>query len=71
MNALAAIRGYAEMLREDIGDAFQELDDTLSRLLKAVHTAHTGAYEEPRNESRAIQSEPGFILAVDDLKENR
>jgi adenylate cyclase len=71
MNALAAIRGYAEMLREDIGRKLPVFDDTLARLLKAVHTAHAGAYEEPSAEHRTITSEPGFILAVDDLQENR
>ncbi|MEM1113836.1 MAG: adenylate/guanylate cyclase domain-containing protein [Pseudomonadota bacterium] len=71
MNALAAIRGYAEMLREDLGEPFQDLDDTLARLLKAVQTAHTGAYEEPRTNHQLANTEPGFILAVDDLRENR
>ena len=72
MNILAAIRGYAEMLREDVGPGETELDDVLARLLKAVHTAHsgeTGGDNSPRK--RVIESEPGFILAVDDLQENR
>ena len=68
MNALAAIRGYAEMLREDVGSDQAELDDTLARLLMAVHTAQgdgngteTVAAGAPK---RVIESEPGFILAV-------
>ncbi len=72
MNVLAALRGYGEMLREDIGETHSVLDDTLSRLLKAVHTAEgSGAENAPSDNRRTIESEPGFILAVDDLQENR
>ncbi len=73
MNVLAAIRGYAEMLREDIGASQPELDAALSRLLSAVSTAHNGAPEEsgPPPEQRFTAPDPGFILAVDDLQENR
>jgi len=72
MNVLAAIRGYSEMLLEDLGPAHQPLSDNLVRLLKAVETAHgeeTGT--APAGDRRSITSEPGFILAVDDLQENR
>ncbi len=73
MNVLAAIRGYAELLREDIGPDNADLDAALARLLSAVSTAHNG---DPKpssapTEQRIIASEPGFILAVDDLQENR
>jgi adenylate cyclase len=71
MNALAAIRGYAEMLREDIGSTHVDLDDPLARLLMAVETAHTGQSRTPAREQPVIASDPGFILAVDDLQENR
>jgi class 3 adenylate cyclase len=72
MNALGAIRGYAEMLQEDLGGQFSSLNDSFSRLLKAVHTAHSGESSWPEAaEQRVIESEPGFILAVDDLPENR
>ena len=77
MNALAAIRGYAEMLREDIGPQQPALDDTLSQLLEAVHAAHAahtgngGETAQTQPPQQRIQSEPGFILAVDDLQENR
>lgn len=73
MNVLAAVRGYAELLREDVGATHSDLDAALARLLKAVHTAHTGDSAEitASAEQRIIASEPGFILAVDDLKENR
>ncbi len=72
MNVLAALRGYGEMLREEIGATHSRLDDALSRLLKAVHTAHdSGTGSGGSEQRRSIQSEPGFILAVDDLRENR
>ena len=77
MNALAAIRGYAEMLREDIGPHHPTLDETLSQLLEAVHTAHSantgngGETAQTPPPQQRIQSEPGFILAVDDRQENR
>ena len=71
-NILAAIRGYSEILREDVGPAQPQLNDTLARLLKALNTAQEGS-TEPGNptDGRVIESEPGYILAVDDLKENR
>ncbi|MBP6682252.1 MAG: response regulator [Halioglobus sp.] len=72
MNVLAAIRGYAELLTEDLGAEFVELHAALARLLKAVQAADS---EEttPAGMDRppAVVSEPGFILAVDDLQENR
>jgi class 3 adenylate cyclase/CheY-like chemotaxis protein len=77
MNALAAIRGYAEMLREDIGPQQPALDETLSQLLQAVHAAHAahtgngGETVRTQAQQQRTQSEPGFILAVDDLQENR
>ena len=75
MNVLAAIRGYAEMLREDLGTEQANMDEALSHLLEAVHAANetnTVAPPEPDpGEPRLITSEPGFILAVDDLQENR
>lgn len=71
MNVLAAIRGYAEMLREDIGPQHPDVDDTLFHLLEAVNSAHAADNTEAVTDTRVIQSEPGFILAVDDLQENR
>jgi adenylate cyclase len=73
MNALTAIRGYAEMLQEDLGAAHEPLNDSFSRLLAAVQSASAGSDQNPGNTSDKpiITSEPGFILAVDDLQENR
>ena len=71
-NILAAIRGYSEILHEDIGPTQPQLNDTLARLLKALNTAQEGSTDPDNStESRVIESEPGYILAVDDLKENR
>ena len=74
MNALAAIRGYAELLTEDLGAEFADLNEALLRLLKAAQAADSEAGTPSADSSppqRAITSEPGFILAVDDLQENR
>jgi class 3 adenylate cyclase len=73
MNVLAAIRGYAEMQQEDLDGEHQVLRDTLSRMLKAIQTVNSGqgGGNHGSRESRAISSDPGFILAVDDLQENR
>jgi len=72
MNVLSAIRGYAELLSEDLAADHVELKEGLTRLLTAVHAADN---DDPApaatTTSRAIISEPGFILAVDDLQENR
>ncbi len=69
MNVLAAIRGYAEILQEDIGEQQPALSDTLSRLLLSIKTAEND--NRAPVEATAISSEPGFILAVDDRQENR
>ena len=71
MNVLTALRGYAEMLREDIGASHSNLDAILSSLLESVQAAHNGSTVQSANQSRDIQSDPGFILAVDDRQENR
>ena len=72
MNVLAAIRGYAELLSEDLDTRFSELQEALARLLKAVYAANDEGRAASSTDSRpTITSEPGFILAVDDLQENR
>ncbi len=69
MNVLAAIRGYTEILQEDIGGEQPLLNDSLTRLLLSIQTAE-GSTKTP-SRAPAISSEPGFILAVDDRLENR
>lgn len=73
MNVLSAIRGYSEMLREDLAAEHADIDAALSRLLKAVDSANSDSDSAPAQTGgrRIIHSEPGFILAVDDLQENR
>jgi len=73
MNVLSAIRGYGEMLREDLAAQHTEIDAALARLLKAVESANSAPAQAPAEmgAGRSITSEPGFILAVDDLQENR
>jgi adenylate cyclase len=71
MNVLTALRGYAEMLKEDVGAAYSSLNTSLTALLAAVAAAHSDRSDNTAPENQMIASEPGFILAVDDLKENR
>ncbi len=71
MNVLTALRGYAEMLREDVGATYPNLDTRLAALLGAIKAAHGDSAAHPSTGNRMVNSEPGFILAVDDLKENR
>ena len=71
MNVLTALRGYAEMLREDIGASHAKLDALLSSLLESVQAAHSSSTVQSFNQSQGIQADPGFILAVDDRQENR
>jgi adenylate cyclase len=71
MNVLTALRGYAEMLREDVGAPHPGLDAMLSSLLATVQGAHSFNAVQSATATRVIQSDPGFILAVDDLQENR
>jgi adenylate cyclase len=71
MNVLTALRGYAEMLREDLGPRNPALDARLCSLLAAVEIAHSDSTAQESGAGRIIHSDPGFILAVDDLQENR
>tara|TARA_R100000687_G_scaffold762_1_gene1451 strand:- start:90055 stop:91497 length:1443 start_codon:yes stop_codon:yes gene_type:complete len=72
MNTITGIRGYAEMLQEDIGSQQPDLADSLARLLKATESAATGTVNRSAaSRAPTVAAEPGFILAVDDLAENR
>ena len=72
MNVLAAIRGYAELLSEDLVSEFTDIAEALARLLRAVHAANSDdSTAVATGTQRAITSDPGYILAVDDLQENR
>lgn len=71
MNILTALRGYAEMLREDLGAANPGVETSLASILATVNSAHGSSTGLTGAERRGVESEPGFILAVDDLQENR
>ncbi|MEH6568439.1 MAG: adenylate/guanylate cyclase domain-containing response regulator [Halioglobus sp.] len=72
MNALSAIRGYTEMLLEDLGSEFEALKTIFRKLILAVDAAGSaGAITPVVSEPTVIASEPGFILAVDDSRDNR
>ncbi len=72
MNTISAMRGYAEMLQEDIGAQQPALNDSLTRLLKATANAAASATNGADAQRPPVMAaEPGFILAVDDLAENR
>lgn len=72
-NQLGALRGFAEMLLEQLRAADDPaLAEGLLRLLQAAHSAEDLSIDsQPEQALVAISSEPGFILAVDDRLENR
>jgi class 3 adenylate cyclase/CheY-like chemotaxis protein len=72
MNMLAAMRGYGEMLREDVGHEHPGLDATLSAMLGVIGSAsNTDNGNGSARERQPVAADPGFILAVDDRRENR
>ena len=72
-NRLGALRGYAELLLEQAEDgAHAALGDCLLRLVQATHSAGDLTLDsQPGRGNVTITSEAGFILAVDDRRENR
>lgn len=71
MNVLSAVRGYAEMLHEDLVHVDNGLSAGLDNLLANIQRAEGSTEPVDAREHQVIASEPGFILAVDDLQENR
>ena len=71
LNLIGAIRGYGEMLYEDLALLHPTLQASLPPLLSAVESkqAVTGIESEPHLLSTS--EAPGVILAVDDMPENR
>ena len=72
LNLIGAIRGYAEMLYEDIALLHPALKETLPAVLSAVDSTQVTLELPPTDESSITRTEaPGVILAVDDMPENR
>jgi class 3 adenylate cyclase/CheY-like chemotaxis protein len=70
-NVLGAMRGYAELLGEELGPDNARMLQSLQQLLKAISSA-TAEGSEPATASRIVEDkEAGTILAVDDSAENR
>lgn len=73
-NALGALRGFSEMLLEDLPAEQSRLVRRLRHLLALIQRLDQGpvtAGELPVDHGLTIATEPGCILAVDDLPENR
>jgi class 3 adenylate cyclase len=68
-NVLGAMRGYAELLSEELGGQQEHLSAVLQRLLKAI-TSATDEQHQPSVNPGIIAGTPGTILAVDDTPEN-
>jgi adenylate cyclase len=71
-NVLGAMRGYAELLQEDIGDLVPSLNASLERVLKAVASASDdGNQSAPARIEGSSTGITGTVLAVDDSADNR
>jgi len=76
-NVLGAIRGYSELLSEDLSDQHSYLRAVLQRLQKAIASAtddesngESDGETEIASNAPLLKAEPGTILAVDDTQEN-
>ena len=68
LNLIGAIRGYAEMLYEDIALLHPALKETLPAVLSAVDSTQVTLELPTTDESSTTKTEaPGVILAVDDM----
>ena len=72
LNLIGAIRGYTEMLYEDVALLHPALKETLPALLSAVDSTQVSLEMPVSDQPELAKSEaPGVILAVDDMPENR
>jgi signal transduction histidine kinase len=71
LNLIGAIRGYAEMLYEDIELLHPALKTALPALLSAVESSQATLDLSASALSAVKMEAPGVILAVDDMPENR
>jgi class 3 adenylate cyclase len=68
-NVLGAIRGYAELLGEELSAQHGHLQSVLQRLRSAISSA-TDDEARSVETQQLVQAAPGRILAVDDTPEN-
>jgi len=72
LNVLGAMRGYAEMLIEDLDQLFPSLQEALERVLKAVASASDdSAPTDISSRPQGVAEITGTVLAVDDSADNR
>ena len=71
LNLIGAIRGYGEMLYEDLALLHPTLQASLPPLLSAVESRQTVTSSEGDPNVLTVSEAPGVILAVDDMPENR
>lgn len=70
-NVLGAMRGYAEMMLEDLGQRFPSLESALHRVLNTVSAASGSGESSPAQLREQSVEFTGTILAVDDNADNR
>lgn len=73
LNIIGAVRGYSEMLAEEASKLHPSIAKTLPPLLGAVESpiSATGKTSTGKARKQKLVQDPGVILAVDDLPENR
>jgi len=72
LNVIGAIRGYAEMLQEDMALLHPALGKTLPALLSSAGSTQLDpTIRAGMTPAVSIQEDAGVILAVDDMPENR
>ena len=71
LNLIGAIRGYGEMLYEDVELLHPALQSALPQLLSAAESKQAIASDESEALGVFTSEAPGVILAVDDMPENR
>ena len=71
LNLIGAIRGYAEMLHEDLAQLHPALQSALPALLSSVEGTQQHSVLPIPSTASPLSDAPGVILAVDDMSENR
>lgn len=71
LNLIGAIRGYSEMLYEDVALLHPALQASLPPLLSVVESKQGISGSDGESQVLPASEAPGVILAVDDMPENR